>query len=916
MRRAALFACAVAVAACTSSTATEPPDTSSGTIEGTTPSTDPTASTTTPSAVDLDLDPVWRTTPELSSSAAFDQLAATGVGGQQVVKFSITDFFGEPNIEWLDSTFYELHDEWFWFRLLNGSSIPGLDVEPVSIEDAPQLDSIDAAYEWAEQRSDRLPLGLRFTALGRLYSSTFYNLALDDPDDRQLALGSVIRTSSEPPRWLLELEYRDAPTPAHIERYLDIISTTLPSSVAEQLLWVPRSREQELTAELMEADGLPYGDRTIRFDDLVEPGDVEVYASGVAAGRLLLVTDDGRYSLSDAGPNDIVVVQRTPDALPPGNGLITGTPQTPLAHVNVLALNRGIPNAFLGGLVDNVELSQLGRVRAPVAIQAIAQSDGPGLLDIRALTEAEFSEWNTRQQGGRISVPPLDWTSLPLTYDLDELSARAGPTGITERTLTQIRPSIGGKAAGFLGLIEPNRNSNVVTVPDRPLAITVKPYFEHIAPLAETIEAMLRSSTFNNSSRARFLVLEGSDDFAKAFDSNLDMAFVSDFERDETATVLGEIVAAGGLKQMIRDIPIAPETLASLDTILRDQFNAFDTAQGLRFRSSSSVEDIEGFNGAGLYSSNTGYLYPTTLPDPDDHKRTVERALTRTWSSYWNIEALEERRYENVNHISGGMAVLVHARFDDPLEISNGVATFTLLPDVSPDAAVMRLNVQAGDTSVTNPESGADGEPGPAPEIVELRQIRESESIRIDRVATSTLTNAEVLSDKALVDVWEQLSAVTVVWRDRINAELPESQQISTLTLDFEFREMDPAWPAGGIDKLTPRIVVKQARTLEPGLRALPSTVIELDVPRDVLARSTRVDRVSCPSSDGTPDADVRIEITTDALAVVDFGFADTPLTLSISGNPTRLEGPECERIALFASATDYLSELFATRSD
>jgi hypothetical protein len=384
--------------------------------------------------------------------------------------------------------------------------------------------------------------------------------------------------------------------------------------------------------------------------------------------------------------------------------------------------------------------------------------------------------------------------------------------------------------------------------------------------------------------------------------------------------VLGEIVATGGLKQMIRDMPIAPATLVALDDALRDQFSAFDTAQGLRFRSSSSVEDVEGFGGAGLYGSNTGYLDPTLLPDSDDHKRTVERALTRASSSYWNVEAVEGRRYENVNHISGGMAVLVHARFDDPLEISNGVATFTLLPEASPDAAVVHLNVQAGDTSVTNSDPDTNGRPGPAPEIVELRQTRDSEPVRIKRIAssspTSGPTDTEVLSDQVLVDVWEQLSAMTVAWRDRINAELPKSQQISTLTLDFEFREMDPAWPAGTSDESAPRIVVKQARTLEPSPRALPTAVIELEVPRDVLARATRVDRISCPSPVGTPDADVRIEITTDALASVDFGFSDAPLTLSISRNPARLVGPECDRVALFASATDYLAELFAARSD
>jgi hypothetical protein len=83
----------------------------------------------------------------------------------------------------------------------------------------------------------------------------------------------------------------------------------------------------------------------LALDDLVEPGIVEVSASGVTAARLLLVTGNSRYSLSNAGHDDMVVVQRTPGQLPSTIALTTGTPQAPLTHV----LNRDIPNVFLRG---------------------------------------------------------------------------------------------------------------------------------------------------------------------------------------------------------------------------------------------------------------------------------------------------------------------------------------------------------------------------------------------------------------------------------------------------------------------------------------------------------------------------------------------------------------------------------------
>jgi hypothetical protein len=127
---------------------------------------------------------------------------------------------------------------------------------------------------------------------------------------------------------------------------------------------------------------------------------------------------------------------------------------------------------------------------------------------------------------------------------------------------------------------------------------------------------------------------------------------------------------------------------------------------------------------------------------------------------------------------------------------------------------------------------------------------------------------------------------------------------------------MDPAEPADASEQRAQLIVVEQACTIETSLRVLLTAVIELAVPRAVLACTTRADRLSRPSPVGTPDADIRIRITTDALASVAFEFSKTPLTLLISGNPARLIGRECGRVDLFAFPTNYFAKLFAARSD
>ena len=51
------------------------------------------------------------------------------------------------------------------------------------------------------------------------------------------------------------------------------------------------------------------------------------------------------------------------------------------------------------------------------------------------------------------------------------------------------------------------------------------------------------------------------------------------------------------------DTPIAADVLAEIVPTLAERFGHYAPEQGLRFRSSSNIEDVEGFVGAGLYAS-------------------------------------------------------------------------------------------------------------------------------------------------------------------------------------------------------------------------------------------------------------------------------------------------------------------------
>jgi hypothetical protein len=846
--------------------------------------------------------------PKVDTVAEVFALSKTAVGGETVMKFVIPDFdqpASSPELQrvhLMDSNFFQLHDQWFYFRLLNGQRVPNDDTEPFTKR---RFATIAEIYSWAlAQPRDQLPLDLRFDDNPedrRLFSSAFYKLALDR-EPRVLGVGSIVHLPETDPnradRWLLELEYSDIVTPERIANYFDRLTPVLPAEIAEQLQWVVRSPHQQAVAEQMADQRLAYFERVVRYGDIVPAGTVAVYNQGISAGRLLYVGDDGAQ-FADARSGDIVISQSVPDWLPPASALITGDPQTPLAHVNLLARNRGIPNASQVGITDDPGIRQAARVRA----YAIVIADGAELT-VALISADQYQQWVAQRQPRPTAVSPVDISTMPVMLRLDDLLSDLRNDGdLSETDLETWRPIIGGKSAGMLALLDVDG----VAPPPDPIAITVKPYVEHLAPLRATIEVAIADPSLAKSARARWLILEGDEDYAEQFPSDADAAFATDFTaRFPKGTAFGELMAAGGIRNAVADRPVNPATLRAITEELADAYSDYDVATGLRFRSSSSVEDIDGFNGAGLYTSHTGYLRPDLQADVDDRDNTIERALQRPWGSYWSFEAFEERRAAGVDHLSGAMGLTVHARFDDDLEFNNGVATFTFLRSQSTDDpdAVLEVNVQQGSTSVTNPYSDGTFE---SPEVV--RVLRQRGQLTIERVGASTLVSdgAQVLSDDALRQLFEQTEATAAEWRTRVNAELETEQALETIVLDFEFKTMAAGWPARAVesDPYPERLVLRQVRSLDPGLGRLPLDALSLPIPRDVLRRASEIRVTTC--NDDVNPTDVRV--FTDTLLAPDLGYAETPLVVTTGST----NGSSCVETMVYASPDRSLRELVAS---
>ena len=49
-----------------------------------------------------------------------------------------------------DSNFYRLHDEWYWFRLLNGVPVPSESLAPLI---GLSFETVEAISTWARRRS-------------------------------------------------------------------------------------------------------------------------------------------------------------------------------------------------------------------------------------------------------------------------------------------------------------------------------------------------------------------------------------------------------------------------------------------------------------------------------------------------------------------------------------------------------------------------------------------------------------------------------------------------------------------------------------------------------------------------------------------------------------------------------------------
>ena len=258
---------------------------------------------------------------------------------------------------------------------------------------------------------------------------------------------------------------------------------------------------------------------------------------GEGYGLLRVMEPDDRPN-----PRDIVIYEALPNELPRVAGIISTVPQTPLSHVNLRAVQDGVPNSFIRDALDNTDIDDL----VDSHVHYTVTEDG---WTLRAATPAEVDAHYASSRPATEQTPQRDLSVTEITplsevgfEDWDAFGVKAANVAVL----------------GTLGFPEG-------TVPDG-FAVPFYFYDEFMKHngFYDDIEEMLADPDFQT-------------DF--------------DVQEDELKD-LRKAVKKGEMPEWITEE-------------LTDMHATYPDGQSLRYRSSTNNEDLPGFNGAGLYDSKT-----------------------------------------------------------------------------------------------------------------------------------------------------------------------------------------------------------------------------------------------------------------------------------------------------------------------
>ena len=228
--------------------------------------------------------------------------------------------------------------------------------------------------------------------------STFNSTEYYSPD-RRFILGAVSWYDG-PGKYVYEISPYDTAD-------ADMIATAFRKIAAN--MWEGESLAFHPTGAAVEevAASLPADIPVISSEELYEGVDYQPLNTGTSTGILTFHTADevaGGYTpyrevvVLDSVPNDISIVA----------GIITAEYQTPLAHINVLSVNRGTPNMALIGASKNEELLALEGKWVEFTVGAFDWT-------ITEISQEEAEAWWDENRPDPLVVQPMELETTDLT---------------------------------------------------------------------------------------------------------------------------------------------------------------------------------------------------------------------------------------------------------------------------------------------------------------------------------------------------------------------------------------------------------------------------------------------------------------------------------------------------------------------
>lgn len=327
------------------------------------------------------------------------------------------------------------------------------------------------------------------------------------------------------------------------------------------------------------------GIKTITNDALYKAADYQAFNKGSSVGTLRVVPRGTAFETLIFERDDIVILQESYPDLSPVAGIMSTVFSTPLSHVNLRATAWGIPNA--GYRKAYKDHKGLNGKVVFFEVDDRAHT-------LRLATQNEIAHYKElRKKRRTVEIPAADVSTANMPM-------------LTKIRATQAT-TYGSKTAN-LGEIA-SAKLPLVMVP-KGFGVPLFYYKHHLAhnKLDIRINTMLDDERFATDTRWR---------------------------KEELQKV----------RQAIADAPIAPKVLDAIYKRVRIKLGG----GGVFVRSSTNAEDLEGFNGAGLYD---------TVPNVHG-KKALGEAVRTVWASLWNFRAVEERDLFGINQREVFAGVLI-----------------------------------------------------------------------------------------------------------------------------------------------------------------------------------------------------------------------------------------------------------------